>query len=187
VRDRGDHRIFVAVAPPADVGEALFQWARAQRRTVRGLRPVPADHVHLTLAFLGERTAREVDAVAAALPEALARWDDGRGPLRLALGAPAWLPPRRPRALAVDVHDDDGRLRALHDALAATLEQAIGWTPERPLRPHLTAGRMRGEPGRATALDPTPARTFAAQALVLHRSTLGPAGARYERLAQVAL
>jgi hypothetical protein len=35
----------------------------------------------------------------------------------LAIGAPAWLPPRRPRVLAVEVGDPDGTLLALHDGL----------------------------------------------------------------------
>ena len=47
----------------------------------------------------------------------------GRVVGELSLGAPLWLPPRRPRALAVEVRDESGALLALKgdvlNALAA--------------------------------------------------------------------
>jgi 2'-5' RNA ligase len=71
----------------------------------------------------------------------------------------------------------------------AALERAIGWEREgRRFRPHLTAGRLGGRRGAGGGpLDPTPAGRFTVDAVVLYRSFLDPAGARYEALARVPL
>lgn len=187
---RGSHRLFVAVDPPGEVAAALAGWARAQRGGAEGLRVVPPGNVHLTLAFLGERTAADVDPVARAVGAAVAEWafGGGRGPVTLELGPPAWLPPRRPRVLAIDVRDPSGQLAALQAAVGTQLRDAVGWEPEhRRFRPHLTAARLGGRPQAPGALDPTPAGGFAVSEVVVYRSFLAPAGARYEALERIPL
>src|SRR5919206_324390 len=101
-------------------------------------------------------------------------------------GAPLWLPPRRPRALAVEVHDRDGGLARVHGALREALGRAIGWEAERRrFRAHVTVARVRGgrrARGRDTGpgaepLPATPQLSFMAEAAVLYRSRLSRAGA----------
>ena len=44
----------------------------------------------------------------------------------LSVGAPLWLPPRRPRNLAVEIHDDpDGGLERLQRELVAELGRVV--------------------------------------------------------------
>jgi RNA 2',3'-cyclic 3'-phosphodiesterase len=177
-------RLFVALEPPDDVREALTSWLRAQR-TVHGfVRSVPVEDLHLTLAFLGARPAGELERIARAVTDV----GDVASAMGLSTGAPVWLPARRPSALAVEVHDDRGDLGELHRTLADALGDAIGWSEERPFRPHITVGRRSaGTPLPTLRLEPTPAIAFDGAALVLHRSTLDPEGARYSAVERVDL
>jgi 2'-5' RNA ligase len=177
-------RLFVALDPPEPVREALAAWLRVQRPVASIVRPVLAGDLHLTLAFLGATesgTVRRVaDAVAAVGSRAVCTG--------LSTGAPLWLPPARPRALTVEVHDERGDLAVLHAALGDALQRAIGRRDDRPLRPHVTVGRRNPSlPLPARPLAPTPALTFDAAALTLYRSVLEPDGARYGVVERVSL
>ena len=203
-------RLFVAVDPPAPVREALAAWARRAQsamRAARGgsggaLRLLDADALHLTVCFLGNRPVAEIELLAEVVAAGAER------ACELSVGAPLWLPPRRPRTLAVEIHDHGGQLAIVGEQLAAALASVGGWEPERRrFRPHVTVARTRGGAGagrRARARRPagggasaaespeqqlpaTPQLRFAAGEVVLYRSWLAPEGASYEALASGAL
>lgn len=187
-------RLFLAIDPPLHLREALVAWARAALGPGRGrrsgaarpLRLLDAELLHLTLCFLGERPLAEVEQIAALLR------DSAREVGELSIGAPLWLPPRRPRVLAVEVHDPYEDLALLHRSLSAALAQGIGWEPagRRPqrFRPHITLARMREDAApRERELPPTPSLAFLPQEVVLYRSWLAPEGASYEALASATL
>ena len=192
----GSARLFVALDLPGEVREQLGWWGREARRECGPMRLVDTELLHVTLAFLGARPVAEIDPIGAAVLAAAA--GEGVAPGgRLALGAPVWLPRRQPRLLAVEVHDDEGGLAALHLALSAALEATVDWTRERrAFHPHVTVARMRagragsggsgGVPRRGT-LPATPSASFGGEALTLYRSWLRPEGAEYEALARVGL
>jgi RNA 2',3'-cyclic 3'-phosphodiesterase len=150
--------------------------------------------LHLTICFLGSRPVEEIEAIIEALQE-------GATPVGgLSIGAPLWLPPRRPRALAVELHDPLGELARLHEEVRDAIALATGWEPEktgnrvrpRRFRPHITLARMSdGVAERAglhhRELPPTPQLTFTPRELVLYRSWLSPEGAEYEALARATL
>ncbi len=197
-------RLFVAVDPPEDVRRQLAEWTRRAVRGARGATPVRVldpELLHVTLCFLGSRPVGEMDLLGAQLAAC-------GGPAgELSVGAPLWLPARRPRALAVELHDDRDRLARLQADVAAALEQASGWqansgphggeretSVRRRFRPHLTVARMshgaaerrsKGSPlgRRERELPPTPALSFVPTELVLYRSWLSPEGASYEAVA----
>jgi 2'-5' RNA ligase len=184
-------RLFVAVDPPAEVREQLAAWARdataglglrAAKAGRRPLRLLAPDTLHLTLCFLGSRPVAEIDTVGAALSSGAA----AAGELRV--GAPVWLPPRRPRALAVEMHDEGGRLADLHAEVSRALSAACDWEPERRrFRAHITVARLAAgtavrSRGAEPELPPTPPLRFTPSAIVLYRSWLSPAGASYEPL-----
>ncbi len=182
-------RLFVAVDPPVDVCEELAAWARTAVRGLGGrgggsasARVLNPQLLHVTLCFLGNRPVTEIETIAEALGEC------ARSVGELSIGAPLWLPPRRPRALAAEVRDDpDEGLTALHGALVHTLVRVCGYREERRrFRAHVTLARMREGPrgsGVALALPATPALSFTPASVVLYRSWLSPAGASYEALA----
>jgi 2'-5' RNA ligase len=200
----------VAVDPPQEVCGELAAWARAalggagagdpHRREPRApakVRVLGADTMHVTLCFLGGRPIGEIEAIAAALQA-----PPGQS-VELHVGAPLWLPPRRPRALALELQDRTGALTRLHAGVRDALASAIDWQPERRrFRPHVTVARIgRGgdrrrraasrRSGRSdaaaapqeSALAPSPQVSFAVGELVLYRSLLSREGARYEPIA----
>ncbi len=185
----------MAVDVPAEVRESLAAWAREATTQGGAVRVLSPSLLHLTLAFLGERPSREIDLIAdlalgCAQPAA-----------SLSLAGPVWLPPRRPRALAVEIADPTGALHDLQRSVAQALVAGAGHELEgRRFRPHLTVARRGSGPagrggsgdgsgvgGEGGGLPATPDHRFDAQALTLYRSRLSPAGASYEALASVAL
>ncbi|HEY4812019.1 MAG TPA: RNA 2',3'-cyclic phosphodiesterase [Solirubrobacteraceae bacterium] len=188
-------RLFVAVELPLRICEELGEWARCAAADVRArggqsasLRVLAVSSLHLTLCFLGSRPVGEIDALAVAIG------DCDEPACELSVGAPLWLPPRRPRALAVEVHDHDGGLGQVHSRVSGLLSSVSGWQPEpRRFTPHITLMRIgrgafssrrssleRGE--REQPLPATPRLSFVPEAIVLYRSWLAPEGASYEVL-----
>ncbi len=179
----GTARLFVALDLPHDVREALGWWGRAARREGGPMRLIEIDLLHVTVCFLGSRPVAEIDVISAATRTCAA-------PVAgLSLGAPLWLPRRRPRLLAVEVHDDQHALSRLRGVLVGELVRELAWEPERrAFHPHVTVARMRsGSAPRTRALPPTPAAAFAGETLTLYRSFLDPTAATYEALASVPL
>jgi RNA 2',3'-cyclic 3'-phosphodiesterase len=191
-------RLFVALDPPEEVREQLLAWGRsavarvsAQRRRGAGaeLRMLEAEALHVTLCFLGGRPVEEIGEIGSAIGRCARRVGE------LSLGAPLWLPPRHPRALAVEVHDRDGGLARLHADVGRALAETIDLQAERRrFRAHITVARMRGRsaarrPPQAAepALPATPPLSFTPGSVVLYRSWLSPRGASYEALASCDL
>jgi 2'-5' RNA ligase len=139
--------------------------------------------LHVTLCFLGSRPVAEIDQLAARLGAC-------DGPVgELSVGAPLWLPPRHPRALAVELHEEEDKLGRLRAGVVAAVEEvtseALGGEErrgaKRHFRPHVTVARMgRGQAPSERALPPTPALSFVPTELILYRSWLSPEGASYE-------
>lgn len=186
-RTRGRLRLFVAADPPEEVRNEVADWGRQVARSVAGLRPVPAENCHITLAFLGDREETDLRRISTAVREAAAP-NPGFAVPAISLGAPVWLPPRRPRALALEIHDDRGDLAALQREVAGTLDRAIGWKARRQFRAHLTAARTgRGFDPDLLRLPRSPDLGFEPEAVTLYSSTLLPEGARYESLERIRL
>jgi len=199
--ERSSARLFVAVDPPAEVCRELGGWARAvaaegfagaagrPRAHQRGpahpeLRVLDAEGLHITLCFLGSRPVEEIEELSFAVTSSSGEVDE------LSVGAPLWLPPRHPRALAVEIHDASGELERLQRELTAALRDAVDWQPgHRRFRAHLTVARVRGRDVPAAVLAGalggavTPPLRFAPRSLTLYRSRLDPSGATYEALA----
>jgi RNA 2',3'-cyclic 3'-phosphodiesterase len=177
-------RLFVAVDPPAAVREALSHWARTAVLRAGRLRLLDPQLLHLTLLFLGSRPVGEIEAIGSALRGCRT------GVGELSIGAPVWLPPRRPRALAVEVHDPDGELTGLQQAVSRAVAGVSGWEPERRrFKAHITVVRMpagaasdRRSGAAERPLPATPRLSFTPSRVVLYRSWLSAVGARYEAI-----
>jgi 2'-5' RNA ligase len=188
---RATARLFVAVDVPRAVREELAAWARdvasalgfkEPRAASAPLRVLEPEAQHLTLCFLGSRPVEEIDTIGAAIGGCAGYVGE------VSVGAPLWLPPRRPRTLAVEVHDREGGLAGLHEAVSSETSRAIDWEPERRrFRAHITVARMREARRRQAVaegvrLPATPPLRFTPESLVLYRSWLSRAGATYEPL-----
>ncbi|HYE96629.1 MAG TPA: RNA 2',3'-cyclic phosphodiesterase [Rubricoccaceae bacterium] len=162
-------RLFVALRPPPDVVEALL----ALRGEVPSARWLPADHLHLTLKFLGE--VSDAEAVAAALASV------GGKPVEVRLDRLGAFPsPARARVLVAH-----GPLGAELGALLAHVEEALAMfapAEARPFRPHVTLARLKTVEApaiRRWQQTPAPDLRFVADEVVLYESRLHPKGAVY--------
>lgn len=177
-------RLFVALEWPASARDILARWRGSTLREIPALRPVPVEHLHATLCFLGSRPAAQIEEIAAACGVVA-----GEPVVEARLGEPVWLPARRPRVLAVRLEDGSGALSRVQAALSAALASGGWYAPEsRPYLAHVTVARMakdaRIKPPR---LEPPPAVDVRCSRVTLYRSRLGSGGARYEPLGAVEL
>jgi RNA 2',3'-cyclic 3'-phosphodiesterase len=157
-------RLFVAVRPPVAAAEHAEAAVDAVRPLAPGLRWVPPERWHLTLAFYGEVPDDEVDRVVARTAHRL----DDAVELRLALSGAGRF---GGRAMWLGVTGDVAALRSLAGALDPG---------GRRYRPHLTVARVRDDTGTAAvvaALSGYAGPTWTAGAVHLVRSRLGPAPA----------
>lgn len=177
-------RLFVALELPDDVREALVGWRSSAIREQAGIRPIRSEDLHVTLCFLGWRGEEEVGAIvdacriAGSCPAPALRLSDG-----------TWLPPRRPRVLAMSLDNPDGALARVQSELARVLESGGWYRPEkRPFFGHVTVARV-GKGGRVarTTLPPPPELSFTGRYVTVYRSRLYRAGARYDPLTRIEL
>ena len=175
-------RLFVALNPPEEVRGELAAWRDGVLAGDDAWRVVPAENLHVTLAFLGQRPEEDVATVIRALDSLDLQ------PAELRPAGLVGVPPRRPRLLALDLDDPSGAAQKLQGAVAGQLAGAgIFEIEERPFWPHVTVARLRrGERPRAEVEENAPLDPFIASSVVLYRSVTAPSGARYEALHAVS-
>jgi RNA 2',3'-cyclic 3'-phosphodiesterase len=171
-------RVFCALRLPAGTVERLVSWQREEFASVRDVRVLPGDHLHVTLAFLGHRPVGELEAIVRSLREAVA------GASRPRLSLRGYRETRSVGMLTFD--DEDGRATALAADLHERLEALGVYEPERRRwLPHVTVLRFRARPRLRPAL-PT-LEPFVPSDAAAYLSRLRPGGAQYEVLESVAL
>jgi RNA 2',3'-cyclic 3'-phosphodiesterase len=170
-------RLFLALRLPDDGVHALLEWAAWR---LAGVKRLPAESLHVTLAFLGSRPAAELDAIVAALRAAAAA---ARPP---ALVAERY---RETRSVGMLVlRDEGGRAGALAHDLHGRLERLGVYRPERrPWLPHVTLLRFRQGAAPRFAPPPPELPPILPSEAAAYLSRLHPAGARYEVLESVPL
>jgi len=185
-----DIRAFVAVEVPADLRELIWSAFSAEHAGYPGLRWVPPENLHLTVKFLGGVPRPRVPELIRAVERACSE----HTPFSVSLRGAGVFPPRGlPRVLWVGAADGTAQLAAL----AGTVDRYLGKRgierERRPFSAHLTLARCRRD-GVLLDAGPLVSRfqecewgNFEVQALSFMQSHLGPAGARYERLAAIPL
>jgi 2'-5' RNA ligase len=175
-------RLFVALELPAGVRAALAACGEAIAAAEPGLRAQPAESLHITLCFLGERAEEDVARIAGAL-----RGLPGPAPELRVTGLLS-LPPRRPRAIAAELGERGERLRVLHHTLEAALTALQVYAPERrPFRPHVTLARGRQEAGASIPAPPRLPPAFRPDTVTLFSSRAGPGESVYVPLRRTGL
>jgi 2'-5' RNA ligase len=136
-------RLFVAVYPSPEAVAHLDAALDPVRGDWPGLRWVPAEQWHLTLAFLGEVAERLVEPLVERLGRAAAR----AGPMRLSLGGFGAFPSgRRARVCWMGVDGAVAPLRDLATRVGAAARHTGIEVDTKPYRPHLTVARPRRPP-----------------------------------------
>ena len=168
-------RLFLALRLPDDVVDSIERWQRAR---LAGVRAVPREHLHVTLAFLGHRPGDELDSIVAVLRNAAA------GAREIHLTPVRYRETQSVGMLVLE--DDGGRAARLAGDVQERLEGlGVQRRQARPWLPHLTVARWRTRPG--LRLEPPPVGTFVPSDAAAYLSRLHPGGARYEVVESVAL
>jgi 2'-5' RNA ligase len=176
-------RLFCAFQLPEPALDRLVAWQSGLVAWQGGLpggsfRPVPRANLHLTLAFLGQRPAGEVEPICAELDRAVA----GAGRIVL---TPTRYRETRSVGMLVFADEGDGAGRLASD-LHARLERLGVYEPERrPWLPHLTVVRFRERPRLAPAAPDL--GTVSPSGAAVYHSVLRPTGAQYAVLHAVPL
>jgi 2'-5' RNA ligase len=171
-------RLFCALRLPDETARRLSAWQREVFAGAEGVRILPQEHLHATLAFLGHRPAGELELIVGALREAAA---GAESPLLSVRGY------RETRSVGMLTFDDEGgRAAALAGTLHQRLEALGAYEPERrKWLPHVTVLRFRTRPNLrplVPVLEP-----FVPSDAAAYLSRLRPGGAHYEVLESVPL
>src|SRR5262245_45301342 len=169
-------RLFLGLRLPEPALDTIESW---QHEHLRGVRAVPRDHLHVTLAFLGHRPAAELEGIVRALREAAAS-----APADLRFAPTCY---RETRSVGMIVFDDlGGGATTLAEDVQGRLERlGVFRREDRPWLPHLTVARFTSRPG--LRLEPPAVGTLVPSDAAAYLSRLRPGGARYEVLETVAL
>ena len=173
-------RSFIALEPPALLQEDVAALARQLKASVRG-RFTPRENYHVTLAFLGDVTERELADAMLVLDEAASRFDpvelapDGLGKFGRANDATLWLGFMQEPALM-----------ELAAFVRTGLDDAGVSFDAKSFLPHLTIARRAALDHGILPAPPFPAPTHADE-LTLFKSTPASDGAIYEPIYTVRL
>jgi 2'-5' RNA ligase len=186
----GTIRCFVCVEVGEEARGALSRWIREARRALPDAKWVRAEHLHVTLRFLGSLSGRVLED----LREGLAKGFSSLAPggFLLTLGCLGAFPSRGPaRVLWVGLEGERERLVRLAEEAEAQAER-IGLSREsRPFSPHLTLARAREGrpllPQDLKGLPEPPEGTIRVSEALLMRSDLRPEGPLYTPLARFPL
>lgn len=173
-------RLFVAAEQPDRLFEALSETSAALRDTVRG-RFVSPDRFHVTLAFLGEVPACDVDRIA----QAVGRASYVRPPFTTSLGALGTFGRGRSIVLWQGFSRGDDAWTELAHGVRGELEQEGCSFEGRRFVPHVTL--MRRAQISAAELPMPCVATDAIRTVTLFRSDLSGDEPRYDPLARAEL
>jgi len=178
-------RCFIAIEIPAAVRENL---SRAQELCARSnvrVSWVPAENLHLTLAFLGDVVESTLEPLRAGLDAAAA--DVLPFSMRVK-GAGTFGRPGFPRVAWAGIEGPPTELQRVHVGLKALLDGLGIPQEDRPFAPHITLGRVKG-PDKGGALTSALASIkndafgdFLVDRLLIMRSHLDQPRVRYSVL-----
>jgi 2'-5' RNA ligase len=172
-------RLFCALLLPSSAIGVLVRWQEEIfPRRAEALRVVPAENLHVTLAFLGTVRGQKVPRIREALERA------AEGAAEIVLGPAGY---RETRSVGmIELSDERGRAEAVALGVWDGLERLGVYERERRRwLPHVTVVRFRERP-RLTPALPALGRVVPSDAALMI-SRLRPSGAQYEVLESVSL
>ena len=182
-------RSFIAIELPDIVKAALLSLQQELKTSGADVRWVRPEGVHLTLKFLGNIEDKIVDRVVEKLKGTCRKFQPFNCEIR---GVGVFPGIRSPRVLwvGIDAHETLASIQQEID----TGMSSLGFEREnRKFTPHLTLGRFRSSEGKMALMDRMEAYKDRRIGLIdinhisFMRSDLGPAGAKYTRIAEIPL
>jgi len=163
-------RLFVAIYPPPEVADALL--AALPPQNIAPGRETPAEQIHLTCHFIGDRGVRELRDVR----ESIDRSCSGLGEIKVSPRDLIALPAGRGAKLIAAACDVSPAILELHRRLVIRFARP-GKRADR-FEPHLTLRRY-GPAGGPRVSSPLAIQTFSASEVRLVQSVLHPSGAEH--------
>jgi 2'-5' RNA ligase len=171
-------RLFVALLLPDEAVTRVVRWQAVELAKRPGLRIVPPENLHVTVAFIGGRPAGDVEPIAGLLRETAVE-----------ARPPVFEPVRydETRSVAMIVLDDhEQRATRLAERVFAGLEElGVYQREQRKWLPHVTVARFRNRPKLSPPL-PLLGQVVSSEVAVM-MSRLRPSGAEYEILESASL
>ncbi len=183
-------RSFIAIDLPDATRQGLAAVQEQLRQSRAGVRWVKPSSIHLTLKFLGNIQAAQVEDIA----RAVAHEVRDQPPITLgAAGLGAFPSRRKPRVLWIGMEGEVQRLTRIQSRVENALE-LLGFAREkRPFRPHLTIGRVKDRRRLQSLIDAMAELkipefdSFDVTEIILYKSDLRPTGAIYTKLHRMPL
>jgi RNA 2',3'-cyclic 3'-phosphodiesterase len=182
-------RTFIAIEIPSEVRSALAALQTELRRAGADVSWTKPENIHLTLNFLGEVDERRIGEVENVCVASAAEFQ----PFTLSLNDTGVFPnARQPRVLWVGLAGEIGKTGEMRERIDDGLKLIGFKREEKDFRPHLTIGRMKSNRKIRKLLAladarQVPASPFMVTEIVLMKSELLPAGARYTQVARASL
>lgn len=182
---RRKRRLFLAIAVPEEVREALARFLRKHRKLA--VRWVPAENFHATVLFLGPTDEERISELRKAVAGILLKGPPREG---VRFTYVDWGPPKGQTRMIWLYGEGSSSWQSFKDALRRDLagRGLYRGTDEWPFLPHVTVARMEprprsGLPAIATLLE---AQFFPEELLVME-SRLSPRGPNYSVLDRIVL
>ncbi|MEM5786743.1 MAG: RNA 2',3'-cyclic phosphodiesterase [Syntrophobacteraceae bacterium] len=183
-------RCFIAIALPEAVRRSLEELAFELKKADASVGWVRPEGIHLTLKFLGNISPALVEQIKPLLTGIASRTPVFK---LIPAGCGAFPGTKQPRVIWAGLSGDKDSVARLQKEIESALAP-LGFEPEnRPFRPHLTLGRVKGRQ-RLQVLQQIllsrqefTAEPFDVTELVLYKSELRPDGARYTPLFRAPL
>lgn len=178
-------RTFVAIDLPSRLQEALSGLEKELQEARAPVTWVKPERIHLTLKFLGDVAPERIPEIQKILDEVA----QSASPFRVEpAGCGAFPTLKQMRVIWVGLQGEGTALSCLQQAVEEAMVQLGFKREERPFKPHLTLGRVKGRQHLRLLQELLLERqSFKAEAfdvteLVLYKSELRPEGARYTPL-----
>ena len=183
-------RSFIAIDFPEETRKALEDIQKELKQCGAGVRWVKPGSIHLTLKFLGNIQAAQVEDIALAVAQEVR----DQPPITLgAAGLGAFPSRRKPRVIWIGMDGEVQRLTRIQAWVENALEP-LGFVREkRPFQPHLTIGRVKDRRKLQALIDAMAELkipefdSFDVTEIILYKSDLRPTGAIYTKLHRIPL
>ncbi|MBO0863016.1 MAG: RNA 2',3'-cyclic phosphodiesterase [Chloracidobacterium sp.] len=182
-------RTFIAIEIPSEIRSALEAFQTELRRAGADVSWTKPENLHLTLKFLGEVDEKRIVEVERACVSSAAEFQ----PFSLSLNDTGFFPnARQPRVLWAGLSGGVENIGAISNRLEERLALIGFKREEKDFHPHLTVGRLKSNKKARELLALAdayrlPALSFAVTEIVLMKSELNPAGAKYTPMAKARL
>lgn len=188
-------RLFIAIELP----ESLWNPVRHLIQTLQEVTPrqtirwVPAENLHLTLKFLGDTPAGEVERIRSAMEQAI----QGMSVFDIEMADTGCFPDnKKPRVVWLGLKNPGENLQRLRDRIESQVAPLGYPTEKRPFKAHLTLGRVKQQVSTPRLAEigqgvhkssPGSMALWHCDTVSLMKSDLTANGSIYTRLASIAL